>query len=860
MNIELKKWKKFKNKNIIYKMNGEKIYLENPTFDHGYIIKTKIFKAKNNFLEVFFKGEVIKGNSATLCVFNLKRKLLAEITLNGKSLISILPGKKYVFAIKISANSVVEVEEITMKFSKSEEKFLEQFGQQDTLILTPSYPSLENKYFGGFVHSRLKAYHDAGIRFDVACCYFYDNMTKYQFEGIDVLKLSFFDLRKILQTKKYKRILIHFFDEKYAQILDATDLSETQLFIWVHGPETLYWDWPNFTTCYFHPKAPITLDQKKYFEMNDLMIKRYNQRSNVTWIFVSNWIKEKSEELIQIKFNNYCVIPNVIDEKNFNYIPKTVDQRKKVFFLRRFDNIDKYAIDVNVRTILELSRRKFFNDMEFHIYGTGDFYKELIDPIKNFPNVHFYTEFLTHSDIAKIHKENGIALFATRYDSQGVSMCEAAMSGLVVISSQNDAVAEFIPNDVGLLAPTEDYVEYANIIEQLYYDEKLFLKLSELCHNKVYDLCSFEHTTKKEIDLFSKPIMEKSNVKKIKQSENVILSIIIPSYNVSQYLEHTVSSIVNQKKANQLEILIVNDGSKDNTPEVARKIISKFCDSKKPIIHLIDKENGGHGSTINVGISKATGKYIRVIDGDDWVNSEQLERLIEQLENENSDIVITDYCEDLAPTNSLIPKKLYSFMKVGKQYQFDDVCNRYYGFQEWGPILATANFKTEMLQQQSFKLTEKCFYVDMEFDIYTILNAKTITYYDYDIYRYFIGRTGQSVSKESFIKNRFQHEKVLFNMLKILENNKVSDLKKDYICRILIVPMIKAHYLILTEYLTSRTEFWQFDQKLRKKTPLYYDPLVATRFIKFYRGTHGFMLKLSPFFKNINNIKRNRRK
>lgn len=82
-----------------------------------------------------------------------------------------------------------------------------------------------------------------------------------------------------------------------------------------------------------------------------------------------------------------------------------------MFFIRRFDDCNKYAIDLNVRAILELSKRKCFENMNFNIYGTGDTYDKLIEPLLKFKNVHFYREFLTHEEIAKKHKENGIAFF-----------------------------------------------------------------------------------------------------------------------------------------------------------------------------------------------------------------------------------------------------------------------------------------------------------------------------------------------------------------------------------------------------------------------------------------------------------------
>lgn len=844
-NLLEKKWIRFKGNNIKFSKKHGEIIIENYGSSHGYLLLPKLVKINKKYINVKFNGEIIEGNSANFCVLSTKRELLGEVTINSDSMINLSNNNNILIAIKILPNTKLKI--TNLNYSQTDEileDYLLKDLKNDILVIAPSYPSMENKYLCGFVHSRLKAYQNAGVKFDVLCAHAYNGCCKYNFEGIDVLRIPFQELRQILREKKYKKILVHFFDDKYSPILDSSDLSETQLYLWVHGPETLYWDWPKFTTGYFTTENILNDNQIDYFKQNDELIRRYNEKENVHWIFVSNWIKEHSEKLINIKFKNYSVIPNIIDEEIFKYKKKNKELRKKIFFIRRFDNCNKYAIDVNIRTILELSRRKCFKDLEFNIYGTGGMYNELIAPIKDFENVHLYTKFLSHEEIAKVHKENGIGLFATRYDAQGVSMCEAAMSGLVIVTSNNDAVMEFLPKDTAIICETENYIEYANKIEELYNNPDLFVKRSEKCFQSIYDKCNFNETVKKEIELINIEVEEKNNV--IKQIDNPVLSIIIPSYNVSKFVKKTIMSLLECEEKKKLEIIVVNDGSKDNTVDVVKKVLEENNDSEKPIIKLIDKENGGHGSTINVGLENANGKYTRIIDGDDWVNSKDLDQLIRKLEKETSDIVITDYSEDLAYLNKIMRKNNYSFMVPGLQYNFEDLCDKNYGFKTWGPILATANFKTKMLKDTAFKLTEKSFYVDMEFNVYSIVNAKTIAYYPLDIYRYFIGRDGQSVSKESFMKNYKQHEKVLFNMIKYVEqSNNLSNSKKDYIYRLLINPMANAHYIIVSEYSHKASMFMDYDKKLKEYPNVYFAEGVNRRFIKLHRKTKGLLLPLN---------------
>lgn len=857
MNLLNKKFIKFKNKGIKIVYEKDAIRLINPTDTHGFFVYPSLINSRKlKTVLVNFRGEIIEGNGAVFQLLNTDRVILSETSFNSCSTYFV-NSKNILFSIKISRNSEVVIRKADIELSSKPidafDNLFENILKSDNeiLIITPSYPSEENKYFGGFVHSRVKAYKKSGIKFDLICAHEYPNTCSYRFEDIDVLRTNFFGLRQLLTKKKYKTILLHFFDDKYARILDACDLSKTNLYFWVHGPETLYWDWSKMTDRYFVPETKLSSESVKWCEIIDDLIERYNNYPNVHWVFVSEWIKNHSEELIGIKFNNSIVIPNFVDEKNFNFNKKDVELRKKIFFVRRFENISKYAIDVNVRTILELSRRDFFDELEFNIYGVGEFYDILIAPIKDFPNVKLHKKFLTHDKIAEVHKENGIGLFATRYDAQGVSMCEAAMSGLAIISSQNDAIAEFLPSEKGILCDTEDYVAYADLIEKMYREPEYFTEVSEECHKKVFDLCCFEQTIQKEIDM----IQSVSDYESISKKPNIVteeklLSIIVPSYNVSQYLYHGVSTMLEHKNGDKIEVIIVNDGSKDDTLEVAKKLENRY--SKNNIV-ILDKPNGGHGSTINEGLKLCKGKYIRIIDGDDWVDSNAMCELIDALANETADIVVTDYSEDRAAENLKIECFLYPFMIPYKQYVFDDLCYEGYGFDEWGPILATANFKSEVLKN-AFKLTEKSFYIDMEFDAYSISKANTIVYYPLDIYRYFIGRVDQSISENSYKRNYAQHENVIFNLIEFYYKSNVSEAKKSYILKKLILPMIVAHYVILIQFLGSGEKYYSFEKRLSAYPDIYNDPIVATRMKKFHRKTKGIFVKRERLIKRIASI------
>ena len=851
MNYQSRIWIKAKNQAISVSRKNGKLHVTNPSGNHGFLMVPQLHdqSGKKAILVKFF-GRSLRGDAPVFQLLDLKRTILSEVSFNSEA---VIPAKypQFFFSIKVPANAEFELDVIDVVFSDKEQKPYEDLltSGNRTLIIAPSYPTEENKYFGAFVHSRAKAYQDAGIGFDLAVAHVGTNNCKYSFEDVKVHRMEFITLRELLQEKHYDTILLHFFDDEYARILDAVDLEGTKLFFWVHGPETLYWDWPEMTDPYFVPRSELTAEQVEKFRRNDALIRRYNDNPNVHWIFVSKWIKDHSEKLIDIRFKNYSVIPNFIDEKNFAYAPKDPELRWRVFMLRRFENISKYAIDINVRTILELSRREIFSKMQFDVYGTGLCYDTLVEPLRQFDNVHLHQHFMTHSDIAKAHREHGIGLFATRYDAQGVSMCEAAMSGLAIISSQNDAIAEFLPteDDARLLCETENPVAYADRIEELCRDPEQFLELSRRCHEKVLEKCCFDETIRREIDTIR--AAEYVPVKRtIRPSKNKVLSVIIPSYHVAKYLRHGVGTLLNHDNAGKMEIIIVNDGSKDNTAEVAEELRTRYGDQ---IITVVNKENGGHGSTINTGLKLAKGKYTRVMDGDDWVKSEDLGKLIDYLQKTDADIVVTDYSEDIAFANQTVVRKLYNAMQPERTYRFDDLCYEVYGFGAWGPILATGNFKTEMLRAADFKLTEKSFYIDMEFDVYSILRAETVEFLPLDIYRYYIGRSGQSISRESYTRNYRQHENVIMNLLRIYTTAGLSERKKWYVRNKIIIPMIVAHYTILTRYLHSGRAYWEFEQKLSAYPEFYEDAKLATRMKKIHRATRGHLVLANHAVKSL---------
>ena len=220
-----------------------------------------------------------------------------------------------------------------------------------------------------------------------------------------------------------------------------------------------------------------------------------------------------------------------------------------------------------------------------------------------------------------------------------------------------------------------------------------------------------------------------------------ILSIIIPSYNTESFMEKNIRTIIHEDIIDRLEILIINDGSKDGTLSTANKLRELFPDS----IRVIDKPNGGHGSVINRGIKEATGMYFRVIDGDDYVDSLELCRFVTALDNIDADCVLGSYNTVSAITGEVklqIPFENNKIIIPNRIYTIDRILPH---------ITATIHavtYKTDLLRKnyESIKVLERVFYEDMEFVTYPMVFAESVYISDTVVYQYLIDQANQSIS------------------------------------------------------------------------------------------------------------------
>ncbi len=380
--------------------------------------------------------------------------------------------------------------------------------EAEVLVVTPAYPSQENLYLCAFVHSRVKEYVNAGLKVQVAAISAqYAEKNMYMHDEIPVIKGNYTVLKELLSKKQYKVIVTHFVDENLYPIYQEFIGNEKLIFI-CHGPETVFRYLVNVTRPYFTKPVPYPKDNEG-FNIKEKWVKIFSQKDNVEWVFVSDWLKNFSEQELGIKFKHAIVINNIINEELFPYREKKEEDRCKILVIRKFDNIIQHSLDQVVLTIIELSRRPFFYNLDFEIYGDGNFYNELIEPIRRFKNVHLHKKFIPNNQISKIHEKAGILLIPSRHDAHAVAMGEGASSGLVVVGS-NVTSNPFFMNEKEnhTLADPEDYVALADIIERLYNNPKEFLAISKRLSEETQKNYCKKNTVQKEIDLIEEKIKE----------------------------------------------------------------------------------------------------------------------------------------------------------------------------------------------------------------------------------------------------------------------------------------------------------------------------------------------------------------
>ncbi len=297
------------------------------------------------------------------------------------------------------------------------------------------------------------------------------------------------------------------------------------------------------------------------------------------------------------------------------------------------------------------------------------------------------------------------------------------------------------------------------------------------------------------------------------------ISFAIPSYNSEEYMSHAIESIL--PGGDDVEIIIVNDGSKDRTSQIAHEYREKYPD----IVKVVDKENGGHGDAVNSGLANSTGKYFKVVDSDDWVDEDSLHKIIaflKELEKEDKeiDMLVSNYVyEKVGATH----KKCIHYRNVLPQdeiFTWDDI-GRFHLDQYI--LMHSVIYRTSMLKLSQMTLPKHTFYVDNIYVYYPLPYVRKIYYMDVDFYRYFIGREDQSVNEKVMISRIDQQIFVTKTMINMYQLRDISSKKlRNYMINYLAIMMTVSSILLIRskkqENLEKKKELWDYLKRKDIKT------------------------------------------
>ncbi|MBW3080916.1 glycosyltransferase family 2 protein [Bifidobacterium saguinibicoloris] len=319
------------------------------------------------------------------------------------------------------------------------------------------------------------------------------------------------------------------------------------------------------------------------------------------------------------------------------------------------------------------------------------------------------------------------------------------------------------------------------------------------------------------------------------------LTFIVPAYNMEGYLDRCINSLTAARRTDDIEVIIVDDGSKDDTLAAAQDFERRM----PGVVRAIHQENKGHGGAVNTGIAAARGMYVKVVDADDWVGPESLEQVMAVLRDEVAksgngaagvagndgagndaepiDMLVTNYVYDKVGKRRKHVVNFRHAMKAGEPLTWDDL--GHFGLAEY-ILMHALIFRTDVVRASGMRLPEHTFYVDFIYAYQPFPWVKTLRYLDTPFYHYYIGREGQSVQTDVMIRRVDQLIHVNRCMVEATpERGDVPDGLYKYMVHFLAIESsVASVFLILSrdkENYAKKQRLW--DDIREHSEPIYHD-------------------------------------
>ena len=317
-----------------------------------------------------------------------------------------------------------------------------------------------------------------------------------------------------------------------------------------------------------------------------------------------------------------------------------------------------------------------------------------------------------------------------------------------------------------------------------------------------------------------------------------LLTIVVPTYNMQDYLNRCLDSlVVSPELMGQLEVLVINDGSKDNSSAIAREYEAKYPET----FRVIDKKNGNYGSCVNRGLAEAQGKYIKVLDADDWFDTDAFKSFLRALNEASSDLVLTSF-NIVDATTGMASLAYNPNLEVGKVYNFVE-CT----LDEVGVYMMHAvTYRVELLRSISYVQTEGISYTDTEWVYNPMYAVETMTYNDCNVYQYLMGREGQTMDPRVMVKTINHHEIITKSLIEGVKKNGPEGFARITIERqiqYLLKQVYRTRLVLQDSNAFDRQAMKSFDQYLMAKRPDLYrrmerlllKPLLPIPYVVYWR-------------------------
>lgn len=312
-----------------------------------------------------------------------------------------------------------------------------------------------------------------------------------------------------------------------------------------------------------------------------------------------------------------------------------------------------------------------------------------------------------------------------------------------------------------------------------------------------------------------------------------ILTVVVPVYNTEKYLSKCLSSLIVPKFLTQLEILIVIDGSPDKSINIAKE----FCERYPKTFFVIDKENGGHGSTINEGLKVAKGKYFRVLDSDDWFDADNFEVFLDKLSRDDNDLILTHLVKEYVSENLSLRwsdgnVEINYFDSYTDMSILNKLPNVFFG-------MGRCTYKTSKLRECNLYLLERRSFEDTILHVFPMLFLESFIFYDLDLYHYFLERPGQSVHQSVTIKQAKCWRDVIEQMLALYIQNEscLAQFNKKFFLRVL------RHYINIYYVIANKLQYKEAATELKS-----YNQLIKNCSVfKEIRGLKCYLYNIMPY-------------